>query len=52
MRRRIGWRGGLALALAALGVASVGEAALLHAKARLGQALIARAWLRAEARSG
>ena len=46
MRRRFGWRAALALALAALGVASVGEAALLHAKARLGQALIARAWQR------
>jgi sortase A len=37
-------RGALALALFALGLASLGEAARIHAKAWIGQRLIERAW--------
>jgi len=46
VKRRLGWRGALALGLAAVGVASVSEAARLHGKAHLGQLLIERAWQR------
>ena len=45
-KRGRGWRRGLALLLVLLGVASLSEAAVLHAKARLGQLLIERAWQR------
>jgi sortase A len=44
MRRRL--RVALAVLLALLGASSLGEAARLHAKAWLGQRLIARAWQR------
>jgi sortase A len=46
VRRRVGWRGRVALVLAALGVAGVSQAAYLRAKAQLGQLLIESAWRR------
>ena len=46
MLRRPGLRRWTVLVLAGLGVASLGQAAWIHAKAGLGQLLIARAWER------
>jgi len=44
--RRPGWPGLVAIALATFGVASAGQAAWIHAKARVGQFLIEQAWER------
>ena len=46
------WRGALALGLGLVGVASLGEAAVLHAKAEIGQRLIAHAWQRTQTGGG
>lgn len=44
MTRTMGWRSVAALVLAAVGAAAMAQGAWIHAKARLGQALIGRAW--------